>query len=77
MIQLLDDVDALEDKLGKARILCDNIADVEKRLDGVADTVVILGAATVRQFAYNDPQAAMKVRALVDQILTSLREVRR
>ena len=76
VIQLLDAVDALEDKLCKARIICDKIADVETRLDEVADVVSVLGAA-VTQLAANDPDAAAKARVLVDQIVATLAGVRR
>jgi hypothetical protein len=76
VIQLLDDVAALEDKLAAAKVLCDRIADVEARLDGVAGTIEKLGKA-FSQLATLDPHAVEEALLLVDQIVTTLQEVHR
>ena len=72
VLQLLDDVAALEDKLAAAKILCDRITDVEGRLDGVAATITALGDA-LAQLSNPDPLAVEKALLLVGQIVTSLR----
>lgn len=76
VLQLLDEVDALEDKLAAAKILCDRITDVEGRLDGVTSTITSLGEA-LAQLSNPDPLAVEKALLLVGQIVANLREVRR
>lgn len=76
VIQLLDDVDALEDKLHKAEIICGKIADVDARLDQMSDVLVALRSA-VRQIAdATDAEAVARARSLIDQLVTSLWAVR-
>lgn len=76
VIQLLDTVDALEDKLRKAEIICDKIVEVEAALDRMSDVLVALRAA-VRQVAdATDPESVAKARALVDQLIMSLWKAR-
>jgi hypothetical protein len=76
LVQLLDDVASLEDKLAAAKVQCDRIADVETRLDKVAGTITALGEAFT-QLTSLDPGDAEKARAFVDQIMTTLREAQR
>ena len=76
LVQLLDDVAALEDKLAAAKVQCDRIADVEARLDKVAGTITTLGEAFA-QLTSLAPGDVEKARALVDQIMTTLREAQR
>ena len=68
-----DEVTKWADESGTAKGQRDLIRD---KISGVAHTVVALGAV-VEQLAVNDPDAAAKARAIIDQIFTTLREVRR
>jgi hypothetical protein len=76
VIQLLDDVDALEDKLAAAKALCDRIGDVEVRLNKVAGTITSLGEA-LAQLTSLDPEAVETARALVARIVSTLQEAPR
>lgn len=76
LIQLLDEVDVLEEKLARARVVCEKVVDIDARLDGIADVVTALGDA-VTHLASSDPQAAFRARAIVDKLMGALAEVRR
>lgn len=67
VLQFLDDVDALEDKLRKVEGVCGKLAGVESLLDQMSDVLFALRAT--------DVESVVKVRALIDQLATSLREV--
>ena len=76
VIQLLDDVSALEDKLAAAKALCDRIDDVQAKLIKVAGTITSLGEA-LAQLTSVDPETVENGRALVAQIVSTLEEVQR
>ena len=76
LLQILNEVDELEDKLARARIVCEKVVDIDTRLDGIADVVTALGEA-VTHLAGSDPQAAFRARAIVDKLMGALAEVRR
>lgn len=76
VIQLLDDVATLEEKLSAAQALCDRIVDVDARLDKVAGTITTLSGA-LAQLMSADPDAVEKARAIVDQLMATLQEVAR
>ena len=81
VLQLLDDVDALEDKLAAARVVTDKIEDVDRRLRSMAGGLVAVGdAITLFTHAADERElrvAAEKVRALIAQINTQISEVPR
>jgi hypothetical protein len=74
---LLDDLDALEDKLSKAQVISDTIGTVEKRLDEMVRVFAALGTAVSQLADPSDAEAVAKARALFDQLMTSLQEVHR
>ena len=79
VMALLDDIDALEDKLESARVLGDKIADVEQKLVVTAKGFVDLGDAIVQlTHASNEREmrsAANHVAVLIAQLTAGLQEV--
>jgi hypothetical protein len=74
VIQLLDDVAALEDKLAKARVVSDKIEDVERRLNEMAAAhVAALDAVVTLLGDTSDAEAVTRARALIDQLIGALR----
>ena len=74
VIQLLDDVAALEDKLGAARVVSDKIEDVERRLNEMsAAHVAALDALTTLLGDTPDAETMARARALIDQLIGALR----
>lgn len=71
VIELLDDVASLEDKLAAAKILCDRIGDVETKLNTVAGTIAMLSEA-LAQLTSPDPEAAKRANILIDQLFATL-----
>jgi hypothetical protein len=76
VIEMLDDVDDLEDKLRKAEIICSSIADVEERLSQMSTTFVALQDAIKQCMEATDAESFAKARSILDQLITSLGPVR-
>jgi hypothetical protein len=76
VIQLLDAVDALEDKLSKAKIICDSIADVEARLSQMSADFTAFQAAIKQALEAKDAESFAEARSILDQLITSLGAVR-
>lgn len=81
VLQLLDDVALLEDKLTAARVITDKIEDVDHRMRSMASGLVALGDA-ITSFTHAADERelsveAEKVRALIAQISLQISEVPR
>lgn len=77
VLALLDDINALEDKLRQAQVVGEKIADVESRLTDVRDVIVNLGAAVEALAIAADEASLAHARAVVEKLSASLREVRK
>ncbi len=76
VLALLDELDALEDKLRAAYVICNKVEAVEKRLNVMATAFVETGVAMTQLLVSPTVEDVAKARALLDQLVTALREDR-
>lgn len=75
VIGLLDDLDATEEKLRQARVVCDRVEDIEKKLVSMAEVLATISTAVV-QLAdpTSDPETVARARMIIEELATAARK---
>jgi len=75
VVGLLNDLDVTEEKLRRARILCDRVEDIEKKLISMVEVLATLSTAAA-QLAdpASDAETVARARAIVEQLAAAAQQ---